>query len=306
MDAVVMTCVQAIVGFAVLVGIGALLRGTKVLKAEDSQVLNRIITQIALPAFIFSAVYASDFTFDALKGIAIGWSLLPVMLALGYLVCRLFKLSKPMTGAVLLCVAWGNTGFIGYPLTQAIFGDGYMVEAVFYDLFTTVASLIIVGTPIAAYFGQADGKAPHPLKELATNPSFWALLLGLLLKLVNIPLPVIDWVDALGAVVSPLIMISVGLSLNPSKLKGNGLLAALVVTLRLVVAPLVVFWAATTFTSDPTSAQVIVLEAGTPTMMLTYVFAQRFKVDHELVAALIFLSVIACAISIPLMQVVLF
>ena len=97
-----------------------------------------------------------------------------------------------------------------------------MMESVFYDLFNTVATLIIIGVPLSAYFGTSEGVRSHPLKELLRMPAFYALAAGLVLKLVDLPVPVVEWVHALGNICSPLIMISVGLSLNMSKLKGNG------------------------------------------------------------------------------------
>ncbi|NTU89737.1 MAG: AEC family transporter [Actinobacteria bacterium] len=306
MEISIWSCVEPIIGFAAFVALGALLRGTKILKPVDAHVLNKVITNVALPAFIFSAIYGSEFTVDALKAVGVGWMLFPLMLGLGLLVCRAFKLSKRMTGTVLLCVAWANTGYIGYPLTAAIFGTDYMMESVFYDLFNTVATLIIIGVPLSAYFGTSEGTRAHPLKELLRMPAFYALAAGLVLKLVALPTPVVEWVQVLGNLCSPLIMISVGLSLNMSKLKGNGALIAVVTAIKLLVAPVVALGLASLLIDGTVARQVLVLEAGTPVMMLALVIAQRFDLDDEFIAAMVFVSVVACAVTIPALQLLLF
>ena len=73
MEISIWTCVEPIIGFAAFVALGALLRGTKILKPDDAHVLNKVITNVALPAFVFSAIYGSEFTTDALKAVGVGW-----------------------------------------------------------------------------------------------------------------------------------------------------------------------------------------------------------------------------------------
>ena len=79
-----------------------------------------------------------------------------VMLAVSWLLARAFKLPPTVAGGFILTAALGNTGYIGYPATAALFGDRAVPEAVFYDVFGTVCALVLVGLLVAQHYGAAD------------------------------------------------------------------------------------------------------------------------------------------------------
>lgn len=306
MQTTIWTYITPILSFAAFVALGVLLRRFKVLKTEDSKPLNKLITTATLPAFIFTAIYGAEFSADVIRAVACGWVLLPIMLGLGWALCKALKLSRRMTGSVLLCVAWANTGYMGYPLTSAIFGSEYLPTSVFYDLFATMVSLVLVGVPLAAYYGTNEGKRPNPLRELVRMPAFWALGIALLARLVDLPPVLIEWIGTLGSITAPLVMISVGLSLAPKKLAQNPALVVSIAVLRLLVAPLLIFLIGSLVLSGTAVHQVLVFEVSMPVMMLAVVIAQRFKLDDGFVATMVFFTICLCALSVPLIQMVLF
>jgi predicted permease len=206
---------------------------------------------------------------------------------------------------VLLTAAWANTGFMGYPLTEAIFGADALPTAVFYDLFATVVSLVIVGTPICARYSGEGAKAQNPLLALVKTPTLWALAAALLLRDVQLPALLADAITLLANCTVPLIMVSVGLTLSPRKLKGNMRLVLGASVIKLVVAPALAFAITLALIGPAVTQQVVVLEAAMPTMMLTLVWAQRYKLDAQFTAAMIFLTIILCAITVPLSQMLL-
>jgi predicted permease len=292
--------------FALLVGVGVLLRATKVLKPAHSEPFNNLITWVCLPCFVFGAMHGATLSLDLLKVVATGWLLLPVCLLAAWGLCRALKCPPQLTGAVLLTAAWANTGFMGYPLTQAIYGAEALPTAVFYDLFATVVSLVLVGTPIAAHFGSSGGKGrTNPLLALLKTPTLWALALALLLRGVALPGILEQAITLLGGATVPLIMVSVGLSLSPRKLAGHVRLVLGVSAIKLLLAPLLAIAITMLFIGPGAMQQVVVLEAAMPTMMLTLVWAARHKLDTEFVATIIFTTIILSALTIPATQLLL-
>ena len=85
---------------------------------------------------------------------AVAWIVFAFIAVLAWLVARALKLPRPVAGAFILAAAFGNTGYIGYPITQALLGAEALPEAIFYDVFGTVGALVFVGLLIAQRYGE--------------------------------------------------------------------------------------------------------------------------------------------------------
>lgn len=291
-----------ILGFAAIVGLGALLRRAGILRDGDSRALNAVIIYVGLPAFVFQAVQAAPLSVELLSAVAVAWSVFAAVLGVSYLCARALRLPAPQAGGFLLAASLGNTGYLGYPLTAALLGAAAVPAAVFYDVFGTVFALVLVGLPIAARFGAGDNGRVNILRELVTFPGVIALALALALHGVTIPDPVSDWLGLLGSMVAPLIMLSVGISLRPRAVASRVRELAAVAMLRLVLAPVIAVAAASVFVAEPEVARVAVLEASMPAMMLTLAVGERYGLDTDFIASAIFVTTALSALSIPLVQ----
>ncbi|MHB1135807.1 MAG: AEC family transporter [Coriobacteriia bacterium] len=291
-------------GLLALVALGVALRVSGLLTAEDSRPLNTVLMYVALPALIFSSVYRAEL--DPKLGMlpAIAWVVALLGLAIGWILARLLKLEGPTAGAFIMACVFGNTGYMGYPVASALMGDAGLVRAIFSDVFGNTAAVISVGSFVAGYYGAGDVKV-NPLKEIVTFPPFIALAAALALHSVPIPSLVTSWLDGLGMVVIPVIMISVGLSLKPRELKGHLSLASVVVVVKLLVLPLIAFGLGALLLDDPDSQRVAIIEAGVPSMMLLVIMGQRYKLDSDFIASAILATMIGAVVTIPLLQLLL-
>jgi len=296
--------VGVIAGLLALVGVGVVLRVTGLLSAEDSRPLNTMLMYVALPALIFSSVHRAALDPKLAMLPLVGWAVALIGLAIGWVLARLLKLEGPIAGAFIMASVFGNTGYMGYPVAMALMGDAGLVRAIFSDVFGNTAAVISIGTLVAGYYGAGDVKV-NPLKEIVTFPPFIALAAALALHAVPIPELVTSWLDALGSVVIPVIMISVGLSLKPRKLKGHLSLASIVVGTKLVVLPLIALGIGSLVLDDPESLRVAVIEAGVPTMMLLVIMGQRYKLDSDFITSVILLTMVGAVVTIPVLQLLL-
>jgi predicted permease len=301
-----LSLVPTILTFIAIVCIGAVARSLGILRREDARGINAVIIYIGLPAFIFKAVHGAALRSDLLIVVGISWAVFAVMVGLAFGAARLLRLPRTVAGGFIIAVALGNTGYIGYPITQALFGVGALPEAIFYDVFGTVVALVVFGMLVAQRFGCNDEARVNPLKELATFPAMWALLLALVLRPLPIPDVVGNGLALLASMVAPLIMLSVGLSLEFSTLGRDAGAISVVSVLRLLVAPaiaLVIGWVAL---GKGIPLSVTVLEAGMPTMMLTLVVGDRFGLDTDFIASAILVTTALAAVTLPLIQVLAF
>jgi malate permease and related proteins len=286
-----------------LVAVGAALRASRLLHAEDARVLNAVIIYVGLPALIFQAVHPAQLSWLLAEVAAIAWAVALAGFALGWIAARLLKLPPPAAGALMLTAALGNTGYIGYPLALGMLGESGLVRAVFYDVFGTVGVLLTLGLALAARLGEAEER-PRLIRELLTFPAVLAVGAALLLRPVTVPIPVSEWLDALAKLVVPLIMISLGLSFQPRAVGAQLRPVAAAAAIKLVLLPLLALAVGTAvFKADADAVRLVVLQAGVPSMMLSLVFGARFRLDTELIASVLVVTTAVAIVTIPLMQV---
>lgn len=296
--------VEIIVGFLAIVAIGVGFRRTGILQPSDTRPINAIIIYAALPAMIFSAVHPAELNASLLVVAAIAWVVFATSAVLAWLVTRALGLQAPIAGGFILAASLGNTGYIGYPVSAAVLGDEALVQAIFYDIFGTVAALLFVGLYIAQRMGTAEKTVLNPVREALAFPAVLALGLALLLKPIAIPEPVSNGLDTLASLVVPLIMISVGLSLRPRSIRGHALPIAVLSGLRLLAAPLVALAVGLYAPISAETARLVVLQGGMPSMMLTLVIGERFGLDTDFIASAIVVTTVVSLATVPVLQVI--
>lgn len=289
-----------------LAGVGIALRAAKLVRREHAKVLNAVVIYAALPALVFGVARQTALSWDLLKVAAIAW----VVGGAGFLVAwglsRLLRLPKRTAAAFMLVTALGNTGYIGYPVTLMLLGNGAMPRAVFYDVFGTVAMLFTIGVMIAGRMGRREGPV-SVVGELVKAPALVALLLGLASRLLplpeNVSAVVMDWLGIVANMTVPLVMISLGLTLSAAGFKGR--LAAIGVSgaVKLLLLPAVAI-AAAMLLGESSGLRLVMLQAGMPTMMLTLIVGERFGLDTDFIASAILATTVACIATVPLVQMV--
>jgi len=299
----VVALAETILVFVAIVGIGWLLRRVGILRREDARPINTLIIYVGLPAFIIRAVLNATLDARLIEVVAIAWAVFVITALAGWATARALRLPRTAVGAFVLVTAFGNTGYIGYPITQALLGADALSGAIFYDVFGTVAALLFVGLAIAERYSGSDERRKHPLREVLGFPAVIALAVGLIARGLPIPSAVSNGLALLASFVVPLILISVGISLDPGVMRRWAGPLAAITGLRLVVAPLLALVVgAVLFDETGDTLRIAVLQAGMPTMMLSLVVGARFELDTDLIASAIFVTTAASAVSIPLFQ----
>jgi predicted permease len=303
----VATLAGAIAKMLVLVLAGIALRRSGVLRREDSRALNGVIVYAALPALIFTVVVKAPLSLELAKAAGVAWGVTLVGLALAWAAARALKLKPRVAGGFIIASAIGNTGYIGYPVVRALLGERWLPPAVFYDVFGSVAVMLIFGIAIAAHYGEHDGKV-NLVKEFLTFPAVVAMLAALAFRFVPWPgavrETVMTWTDFAGTMAAPLIMVSLGVTLDFRAFRGASVPLGVLGVIKLLVLPaLGVGFAILLGASD--AMRMVTLEAGMPTALLALIVAQRFRLDSEFVAAASLTTTVACVITIPVVQLLL-
>ncbi|WP_431061690.1 AEC family transporter [Methanobacterium sp.] len=221
--------------------IGYALKRIRVLKAEDAMALNKIVINIAIPSLIFLAMYNVDIS--VLPKIA---PIPLVCLAVGiicgliaYIFSKIKKYPEKTRWSIITALSMFNSGFMGYPIVLGVFGGDGLIRAIFYDL----GSMLLFISFGVFFLLIYSGKYSTILKRALIFPPIWAVALGLIFNFLNLEIGLItaNTLNYISGAAIPLIMISLGLSLEFKGIKENIGAAFSVSTIKLILAPLVAF-----------------------------------------------------------------
>ncbi len=296
-----MSSTETILAIIVMILIGYFSKKIGLLKPEDSTTLNKIVVNIAIPSLIFLAMYGADLSnINSLFPITI------ICLITGtlsgtvvYLFARYRGYSKKTKWTIVGTSTLFNSGFLGYPVVLGVYGSTGLVRAVFFDMGSTILFLCL-GILFIVLFG---GKYSSIIKRTVLFPPLWGIILGIIVNLLhlNIGLLPLDVLKYLSGAAIPIIMISLGLSLEVGGLKNYLDAATFVSTVRLIISPAIAFVIVTILGFSYINSTVTVVEAGMPSAMLSLVLAASYDLDVKAAAACIFMSTVLSMITLPIL-----
>ncbi len=257
----------------------------------DSRSLGRVVFYVFSPLLVFDLMIKSTLNLrQAFTTIAFTASIIAVMGTLAFLLGKLFRLERPYLLAVILTVAFGNTGNYGLPLVKFAFGDDALAVASLFYVTTTIL-FNTIGVVIAS-LGHMDLKSA--LLGLFKLPIIYGVVLALLIKGIGIqlPLPISRTIEIAANGAIPVMLILLGLELTRIQWSHNFRALGLGVLLKLLIAPLVGLLLASLFGLQHTARQGSVLEGAMPAAVATTVVATEYKLEPSLVTAIVFLGTV--------------
>ena len=296
-----MSPIETILKIILLILVGYISKRIGLLKYEDSITLNKIVINIAIPPLIFLAMYTAD-----LSNITF---LIPITLicivtgSFSGLLAYIFSTAKGYTKktkwALISTSTLFNSGFLGYPVVLGIFGAIGLVRAVFYDVGSTILFLCLE----ILFIFMFEGEYTSIIKKTILFPPIWGIILGIFANIthLNIGILSLNVLQYLSGAAIPIIMISLGLSLEVGGLKNYLGAASFVSFIRLVISPAIAISIIYIMGLTGLESTVTILESGMPSAMLSLVLAVNYELDIKAAAACIFLSTVLSMISLPIL-----
>ncbi|MFN8412896.1 MAG: AEC family transporter [Anaerolineales bacterium] len=152
----------------------------------DSRSIGRIVFYIFSPLLVFNLMVTSQLNFQqAITTVEYTTAVIACMGLFALLLGKLFKLERPQLLAVILTVAFGNTGNYGLPLVKFAFGDEALaIASIFYV--TTTILFNTVGVVIAS-LGHSNLKSA--ILGVFKLPIVYGVLLALVVKATGFEFP---------------------------------------------------------------------------------------------------------------------
>lgn len=274
----------------VMILLGVLLKQINFLKQSDRDLLSKIVLYIALPAMIFINLKDADISSNMIYLPVLGIITSCLLLVIAYAYCRLNNYSKRTTWTIMIAASIMNTGFIGFPVSLGVFGNEGFLHAVFFDL-STSSLVVAYGIILAKEFG---GDRREVLKKAVSFMPIWGVIFGLIFNFFNIPLFYVaeNVIDYFGQATIPLIMLSLGLSLDFKNVGENIKDSLAVSVIKLVIAPAIIFILLLALNIKGMAFNIAILEAGMSTAGNALVLAIEYGLDADLMGSMIFTNVV--------------
>jgi malate permease and related proteins len=257
----------------------------------DSRALGRVVFYIFSPILVFNLLLHVELRSDEILGTMAYCFLVSaagVLLAFG--LGRLLRLERPILMALIITVAFGNTGNFGLPVVSFAFGPEALAYASLY--FVTTSILFNTAGVLIASLGHMDFKTA--IWGLFKVPSVYGVILAALLNRFDIalPLPLQRTIDLAAGGSIPLMIVLLGIELSRVVWSHSTKPIAMSVGLRLLVGPIIGLLLAIPFGLEGAARQGSITQTAMPAAVTNTVLATEYGLDSSLVTAMVFLGTV--------------
>lgn len=271
---------------------------TKLISDEGSKVMSDVVMYFVTPCLIINSFSRE---FDASKLKELFFVLVIVILihifniTLATIIFR--DKEKAINRVYRFGVVFANSGYMGIPLQQAIFGD----DGVFYG----TAYVVIFQLTIWSYglICMSGDKKYISAKKLIINPGVIGTVLGLIVFITSLPIPDVfkGVISSMASLNTPLAMIVIGFSLAKSNFLSALKLPVtyLLSFLRLILIPLVAMAVLYIFGVRGIIPVSVIVSASAPIAAATTMFSTRFENDSVSASNLVAITTLMSIITMP-------
>lgn len=290
-----LVAVRVVVPMALMMGVGVLMRLTKITDRETMKKIDNMVFKLFMPMLMFYNIYNTDFSeLDGSGYIFYGMAGLFLLFFVALFVVPRCLKRRDSAASMGQALVRSNYLLFGAAVAQSIYGAGniggvMLLGAVAVPGFNILSSIILeVGR-------SGSAKASKLLKSILTNPTVIAAIIGLAANFAGLRMP--ELVEGVVADVSglstPLSFLSLGVSLNVSTMVSNKKTLMAGIFSRLVVIPAIFLTGAIAlgFHGVPMCALLILFAA--PTAVSSYPMAVAMDADGELAGQMVVFTTLA-------------
>lgn len=301
--------VHQIAIFALLMGVGFIAAITGVLTKEALNALSKLVVKIILPALIFSVVAGSGVTSKEFlisgrfaAAVVLCYALLILM---ANIVSKLCRMEGKTANVFVALASFGNMGFMGIPLIQAIFKEPSAQVCIAVYTLIDMGLLWTYGVYLCSRH-ESQSNTKSALKNMV-NPTTIALVLAFIIMLTKIPIPalVMQTITGIGNTSKYLTLMYLGGSLAfvsvGSIIKKPNLLA--LVAVKMILLPIAVYPLLSFFLPEIPKT-ILTLIVGLPSMTTIVMLAAAYDSDSNYATEGIFVTTLASLVTIPVVSVI--
>jgi predicted permease len=293
---------QVLVLFLLIV-VGYAARKSKALDDAAVDAFSRFVLRLSLPALILGSLqrpFSPELAVRAAGALGLSLAVYAAAFALAAVYPALIRARPGERGVHQYALVFSNVGFMGYPVVQAILGPEALFELAVFNI-----PFNLLAFSVGAWLVARDGHRPLKLGWRSfVNPAIVATVFGFALFLLGwtYPAPLGRTLEMIGATTSPLSMIVIGaiLARLPLRRALGGWRVAATAALRLLALPALGYLVLRAAGLRGLALQLPVITLAMPVAANTSIMANVYAGDVESASSLVFVSTLACVLTVPL------
>lgn len=286
-----------------MIALGWGLKARNFLSEDGWRAVERLAYFVFYPAFLIPAVWRADFGGASAGPVAFATVLVATGAAMVTLLAKpLMRVDDPAFTSIFQGVIRWN-GFVFMPVALVLFGpEGLGAAAVAFGALVPLINIACV--LVLARWGAGQGGGWRlVLRSFRINPIIWSCAIGAVLNVAGAePHPLLTGpLDLLGpgAIALGLMVAGAGLSFRDAFSRPLTLVSITVV--KLIVLPLLMYWAAGALGGDRLAQGVALLAGSSPGAAASYVLARQMGGDAPLMAGVVAFTTVGSAFTIPIL-----
>ena len=320
------TVLRILVPLFLLILTGTVLKRKQIIPPAAIPVLNGLVVYATMPALVILALAkAPELPADYARATFCFFAATMGTMLLAYIAGRLCRLPRTIRGALMMTASFGNSGFLGYPITMARpLVAGIFPAAVLLDEFGMTLPLYLSVVLVSGAFGGVS--ATHPgagvhkpqgtgktILRFFRGPVFVSIVLGLMARLVPWPASLLENppIKALGQITgqtltymgqgtTPIVLLAFGAALRTGAVRRFPLPVALSCGLKLIATPLLAWGFCHLLGLPPNLTSLCVQMGAMPTAVMCSVLCTQNSLEGDLAVAIVFASTVLSMITVPL------
>ncbi len=294
----------------IMIALGFILARNDWFDEKSTSLIARLVTQIALPAYMISTImgkFSAHKLLTTLPDLVFPVISMFLLYIVSIIIARTSNISMKHRGLFESMFSNSNTVFVGLPVNMALFGPISLPFVLVYYMANTTFFWTL-----GVYLIQKDGRNAavfnwkQTLKKVF-SPPLLGFMVGVLLVLIHVKLPdfLMQDLTYVGDLTIPLSMIFIGISINSVNLMdihfdrsnflillGRFLLAPSVMTLLVVFTPMPILM-----------KQVFIMQSAMPIMTNAPVVSRLYHADSEYASIMVTETTLLSLIVIPVLMV---
>lgn len=298
--------IQQMLSLFLMMAVGYIMYRVHILDDAANVRFTKLVLNISLPAQILSSFLGSSGIIS--KGDVFNMLLLSVAIyfiygIIGFIFVHALRVPKKEKGTYIFMMMFGNVGFMGFPVIDAIFGSEYLIYAV---IFNVPFYLLVFSIGIRMMSGGTGKFNPR----LLLNIPLISAVLSIILFFLGFKMPelLMNTLDTLGNVTTPVAMILLGATIAsmPFRELFDSWRIYAYTAVKLIVLPAVIFLLLEGLTSLGASVvAVFAVLSGMPTATNTTMVSIEYGGDQKLAAKGIFFTTLLSMVTIPVLTLLL-
>lgn len=299
--------VMQMIMFFLVIAVGFTIKKLKVIEDSFDGQLSKLVLSVTMPCMILASSLVSKKPDDPM----LIWMVFlfsigayAILMALAFLVPWLFRFKKADRGTYGFMVAFGNVGFIGFPVVGAIFGP----EAIVYGAIFNIPFNTFLFTVGVFLISDSKDNLKERIISSAKNiisPTSLACFAAMAITLLKIDDSSVatQTLSLIGQITVPSALILIGSTLARYRIREMfiNFRAFIIAAFRLFIGPIIIFFIFRLFIDDPILLGTIVLLSAMPVATNGALFCIHYGGNLKLMLQGTFITTLFSLASIPLL-----